>query len=120
MFRRQQSSCTGAIFNHESAAWNSLTQLGGKQARHNVIGASGSKTHHNAHLARGPGLRMGTACNHANQRWRRQQSAAAMNARHGPVSSGLFSCDKAKPARTCSASLGPQGLKASPLRIRLP
>jgi hypothetical protein len=62
---------------------------------------------------------MGTARQHANKRRRSQQSAAAMNASHGLVSSVLFLVMKAKPARTRSASLRPKGLKAPPLRIRL-
>ena len=90
MFRRQQSARAGAVFNDESAAWNTLTKLRGKQPCHDVIGAASGEAHHNAHLARGPGLRMGTARQCADKRWRGQQSAAAMNARHGLVSSVLF------------------------------
>jgi hypothetical protein len=90
MFRRQQSARAWAIFNNESTAWDTLTQLRCKQACHDVIGTTGSEAHHNAHLPRGPGLRMRTACKRADKRGRSQQSAAAMNARHGLVSSVLF------------------------------
>jgi hypothetical protein len=105
MFSRQQSPRAGAVFNDESTARDTLTKLRSKQACHDVIGTTCGEAHHNAHLSRGPGLRMGTARQHANKRGRSQQSAAAMNARHGLVSSVLFLVVKAKPARTRSASL---------------